>query len=149
MSIALHCTSCQHSFHVNDQWAGKRIKCPQCQAKVDVPGANGGDALSDFMQWAGGATQATSAQTMHAAVEDDAKWYLQTFSGKQYGPVDRRLLNYWLRLGAISARSQVLREGDNQWRWASELYPQLAGPAAPTAAPQAEHLEGSGMQLQW
>jgi hypothetical protein len=135
MSIALQCASCQHAFHVNDQWAGKRIKCPQCQGKVEVPG--GVEPQSDFMQWATG-------QQGHAG-HDHAKWYLQSFSGKQYGPVDRRLLDYWLRLGAISARSQVLREGDNQWRWASELYPQLAGPAAPAA----EHVEGSGMQLQW
>ena len=142
MSIALHCESCQHSFHVNDQWAGKRIKCPQCQGKVEVPAADGADPLSDFMQWAGGGGAATNT-----GVEDDVKWYLQTFSGKQYGPVDRRLLDYWLRLGAVSARSQVLREGDTQWRWASELYPQLAGPPMP--AKPAEHFEGSGMHLQW
>ena len=144
MSISLHCESCQHAFHVNDKWAGKRIKCPECQGKVDVPGANGSvDPLSDFMQWAGGSHPA-AGQT---AGDDDAKWYLQTFSGKQYGPVDRRLLNYWFRLGAISARSQVLREGDTQWRWASELYPQLAGPAMQAAVE--EHVEGSGLQLQW
>jgi hypothetical protein len=136
MSIALRCAGCQHDFHVNDGWAGKRIKCPECQAKVEVPAA--GDPLSDFMSWAGSG----GAQAATAAGEDDVKWYLQTFSGKQYGPVERRLLDYWLRLGAVSARSQVLREGDTQWRWASELYPELAGPAMPAA------VEG-GSGLQW
>ena len=136
MSIALDCESCQHSFHVNDQWAGKRIKCPKCQAKVEVPGGHEAEPQSDFLQWAHGP---------QAGVGDHAKWYLQTFSGKQYGPVERPLLDYWLRLGAISARSQVLREGDTQWRWASELYPQLAG----SAAAYAEHVEGSGTGLQW
>lgn len=136
MSIALRCENCQHSFFVNDAWAGKRIKCPECQGRVEVSAVGpGGDPLSDFMSWAGG-----GAQAANSAGEDDVKWYLQTFSGKQYGPVERRLLDYWLRLGAISARSQVLREGDTQWRWASELYPQLAGPAMPAAA------EESGMQ---
>ncbi len=136
MSIAVHCEHCQQAFHVHDKWAGKRIKCPECQARVDVPAVDAaGDPLSDFMSWAGGAAPAG-----HSAAEDDVKWYLQTFSGRQYGPVERRLLDYWQRLGAISARSQVLREGDTQWRWASELYPQLAGPAMPAAA------EGSGLQ---
>jgi hypothetical protein len=132
MSIALRCEHCQHEFHVNDKWAGKRIKCPECQAKVEV--SAGGDALSAFMSWA-------DRQSAQRAGEDDVKWYLQTFSGRQYGPVERRLLDYWQRLGAISARSQVLREGDTQWRWASELYPQLAGPAVPAAVEG-----GSGMQ---
>lgn len=144
MSIALQCEHCQQAFHVNDGWAGKRIKCPKCQAKVEVPAAGGaGDPLSDFMSWAGGGAQATKG-----ASEDDVKWYLQTFSGKQYGPVERRLLDYWLRLGAVSARSQVLREGDTQWRWASELYPQLAGPAMPAAVGTAAAVEG-GSGLQW
>jgi hypothetical protein len=126
MSIALRCDGCQHEFHVNDKWAGKRIKCPECLAKVEVSAEGaGGDPLSDFMSWAGNGGQAANG-----AGEDDVKWYLQTFSGRQYGPVERRLLDYWQRLGAVSARSQVLREGDTQWRWASELYPQLAGPAA-------------------
>ncbi|WP_254513327.1 hypothetical protein [Anatilimnocola floriformis] len=125
MSIALQCEHCQHALHVNDGLAGKRIKCPQCQSPIVVPGG-AGEPVSDFMHWAG----------EHAGgVEHDVKWYLQTFSGKQYGPVDRRLLDYWQRLGAVSARSQVLREGDTQWRWASELYPQLA-----VAAP--EHFAG-------
>ena len=129
MSIALTCGECEHSFYVNDGWAGKRIKCPNCQERIDVV-VEGADPLSDFMQWAAGAGGVPGGR-MEAGVADDSQWYLQTFSGRQYGPVDRRLLDYWFRLGAITARSQVLREGDGQWRWASELYPQLAGPAGP------------------
>lgn len=131
MSIPLACSHCEHSFYVNDEWAGKRIKCPQCQERIEVGGA-GQDALSDFLQWAGGGATATSTA-------DDVQWYLQSSSGRQYGPVDRRLLDYWQRLGAVTPRSQVLREGDTQWRWASELYPQLAGPPV-----TAEAAEGSG-----
>ncbi|QDU31245.1 hypothetical protein ETAA8_63980 [Anatilimnocola aggregata] len=121
MSISLVCAHCEHAFHINDQWAGKKIKCPACQGKLAVPatdGANHGQALSDFMQWAGSGKGAQ-------VTGDEANWFLQTASGRQYGPVDRRLLDYWLRLGAVTSRCQVLREGDSQWRWASELYPQL------------------------
>lgn len=140
MSIALQCEQCGHAFHVNDAWAGKRIKCPGCQGRVAVVVA-GADALSDFMQWAGG------VQPTNSGVAEEGQWYLQTSSGRQYGPVDRRLLDYWFRLGAISARSQVLRDGDTQWRWASELYPQLAGPPVPAEAEPvaaAAAAEGSG-----
>lgn len=118
MSIPLVCSHCEHSFVVNDQWLGKRIKCPQCKERVDVGGGQGQDPLSDFLQWSAGGNSATTTA-------EDVRWYLQTSTGRQYGPVDRRLLDYWLRLGVISARSQVLREGDDQWRWANELYPQL------------------------
>lgn len=119
MSIPLICGHCEHSFYVNDKWAGKRIKCPACQGRIDVGSVDGGqDPLSDFFQWASGGNSITSTA-------DDVQWYLQTASGRQYGPVDRRLLDYWMRLGAVTARSQVLREGDDQWHWASELYPHL------------------------
>ncbi|WP_425615629.1 hypothetical protein NA78x_005558 [Anatilimnocola sp. NA78] len=121
MSISLVCAHCEHAFHISDQWAGKKIKCPQCVGKLDVPATGAaatGQALSDFMQWAGSNNNA-------AVGNDDSQWFLQTASGKHYGPVDRRLLDYWHRLGAVTARCQVLREGDSQWRWASELYPQL------------------------
>jgi hypothetical protein len=118
MSIPLVCSHCEHAFYVNDQWLGKRIKCPQCQERLDVGGGQGQDPLSDFLQWSAGGNSVTTTA-------DDVRWYLQTSTGRQYGPVDRRLLDYWKRLGAISARSQVLREGDDQWRWASELYPEL------------------------
>jgi len=98
---------------------------------LEVPAtdaAHTGQALSDFMQWAG------SNVHSQTGIPDDVNWYLQTSTGKQYGPVSRAQLDYWQRLGAVTARSQVLREGDHQWRWAGELYPQLAGPPAPAPA---------------
>jgi uncharacterized protein YbaR (Trm112 family) len=125
MSIALVCGHCEQAFHIHDKWAGKRIKCPHCQGKLEVPADHGGQALSDFMQWTGGSSPA------QGGIPDDVNWYLQTSTGKQYGPVSRAQLDYWQRLGAVTVRSQVLREGDHQWRWASELYPQLAGSPAP------------------
>lgn len=132
MSISLVCEHCEHVFHIRDEWTGKRIQCPACRGRIDVPTAGGkssdssglgsrsDQALSDFMQWAG--------SNAAVSVQGEASWYLQTASGRQYGPVDRRLLDYWHRLGAVTVRCQVLREGDSQWRWASEVYPQL-GPA--------------------
>jgi hypothetical protein len=138
MSISLICGHCEHGFTIRDEWAGKRIKCPECHTRLEVPGndarrgeTGSGSSLSDFMQWAGSNTG--------MAGQEDANWYLQTASGRQYGPVDRRLLDYWQRLGAVTSRCQVLREGDSQWRWASELYPQLGSGGVAVAVA----LEGS------
>jgi hypothetical protein len=38
MPVAVSCT-CGKSFHVKDELAGKKIKCPGCQAVVEVPAA--------------------------------------------------------------------------------------------------------------
>jgi Zn-dependent protease with chaperone function len=37
MSIAVTCGSCNASFRVKDEYAGKRGKCPRCQVVVEVP----------------------------------------------------------------------------------------------------------------
>jgi hypothetical protein len=39
MPIGVSCT-CGKSFHVKDELAGKKIKCPVCQAVVEVPAAS-------------------------------------------------------------------------------------------------------------
>src|SRR3954465_1242813 len=37
MSITVHCPSCHRTFRVGDQFAGRRGRCPDCQAVVTVP----------------------------------------------------------------------------------------------------------------
>lgn len=39
MSIKLNCPGCKTSVLVNDQWAGKRVRCKTCQAILAVPTA--------------------------------------------------------------------------------------------------------------
>jgi Zn-dependent protease with chaperone function len=41
MTIAVTCGSCQATFRVKDEHAGKRGKCPRCQAAVEVPAPRG------------------------------------------------------------------------------------------------------------
>jgi DNA-directed RNA polymerase subunit RPC12/RpoP len=40
MSISFTCTSCSKSLAVKDEFAGKKIKCPGCQAVLVVPAAD-------------------------------------------------------------------------------------------------------------
>jgi len=56
-------------------------------------------------------------------------WYLQTEDGEQYGPISRTELDEWVAEGRVDSECQVLREGWDQWRWAEEVYPELAAPA--------------------
>jgi predicted Zn finger-like uncharacterized protein len=37
MTIRLSCPSCEASFQVREEYAGKRMKCPKCSAVVTVP----------------------------------------------------------------------------------------------------------------
>lgn len=37
MSIRFACSSCGKSYEVEDRWAGKRAKCKQCQASMEIP----------------------------------------------------------------------------------------------------------------
>ena len=40
MSIRVSCDSCESQFRVDDQHAGKRVRCPQCQGVATVPSAS-------------------------------------------------------------------------------------------------------------
>ena len=55
----------------------------------------------------------------------DELWWAQTADGQQYGPVPKSELDSWVADGSINAECQVLREGDDQWQWAGQVYPQL------------------------
>jgi len=63
--------------------------------------------------------------------------------GDTYGPVPKSELDEWVTEGRLTAESQVLRDGADQWQWASDLYPELeesppepeeSAPAKPTPA---------------
>lgn len=159
MPIEVVCSSCNRRLRVPDKAAGKRIKCPQCQAVVSVPAVGPSEsskparsksssskspsskpAASNSNKSApaparpASSAPATStpapAPTGAAAPVD--KWYLKTEDQSQYGPVPKAELDSWVAEGRLTARCQVLREGDPQWQWASDAYPQLAGQAAAT-----------------
>jgi hypothetical protein len=60
-----------------------------------------------------------------AAAAANEKWWAQTADGQQYGPVPRAELDAWVADGSINAECQLLRDGDQQWQWASQIYPQI------------------------
>ena len=109
MPIEVQCNGCQRRLRVPDRVAGKRIKCPKCQAVIGVP-------------------------TAPEAEADTATWQVQTEEGETYGPVSRAELDDWVADGRVTEDCQLLREGADQWQWAGDIYPQLSGEAPAAAA---------------
>ena len=99
-------------MRVADEHAGKLAKCPQCQTVYTVPSSPQAVAL--------GAGAVTSPASPGAD-----RWHMKTTDGLTFGPVSKHELDRWLSEGRILATSQILHEGDGQWVWAGQVYPQL------------------------
>src|SRR6185436_14804348 len=113
MSLEVTCLHCQQIFHLPPEQAGQLATCPHCSKHIRIPSRAG--------------------RSVPAAVEqEDSRWkipsyawYVQSDDGKQYGPISRELLQVWYEEGRITADCQLLRKGDGQWVWATDLYPDL------------------------
>ncbi len=55
------------------------------------------------------------------------RWQMRTTDGRVWGPVSKQEFDQWYAEGRIPSNATLLREGDSQWRSATEVYPQLAG----------------------
>lgn len=122
MPIEFACSSCGKRLRVKDAAAGKRVKCPGCETLLRVPGGAAAPAS---------APAAPPAKPTAPAPET---WYAKTEDGQTYGPVSRQELDEWATEGRLTADSQILREGADQWQWATDLYPQLGQAQQPAAA---------------
>jgi hypothetical protein len=127
MPIDVLCQSCGQKFRVPEQYAGKRVKCPKCQAGVQVPGPTSPPRPGNTGQAAPKPVPSGAGQ-----------WYLQNGGGEQFGPVSKSELDGWLVDGRIDPSCQILCEGWEGWKWAEAVYPQLA-----TDAAQAQPAPGS------
>jgi hypothetical protein len=65
------------------------------------------------------------------------QWFLKGEDGETFGPVDRATLDSWHDEGRMTADSQLLKHGTEQWQWASDIYPDLEEPEPEPAAPLA------------
>jgi len=153
--IEIQCEQCGSKFRVAEKFAGKRVKCASCKGTITVPAA--AEPAAEEPAAAKPAPAAPtpavkkpapkpSAAKGPAAVKKPAAaagdWYMQTQEGEQYGPVSRQDLDAWAAEGRLDATCQVLCEGWEQWKWAEEVFPQLAPtPAAPPAPAPVESEE--------
>lgn len=107
MPLQISCPHCFQSLILPYTEAGLKVRCPNCQAPIALTAA-------------------------HEEKKQDRKrpaasnlWFLKAEDGSDYGPVDKPILDQWYAEGRISADCQVLHVGDEQWHWASDLFPEL------------------------
>lgn len=65
------------------------------------------------------------------------RWFMKAEGGEEYGPISRSELDAWHAEGRVTADCQLLREGSEQWRWASEVYPELEQEESAAVTPEA------------
>ncbi len=148
MTIEIQCPACQRKLRVPEKFAGKRAKCPGCQGVVEIPGG-GSASKAAPAQAAPGEAKPAARRPAAAKREEPAvalpepappaapQWYVHTEEGDEYGPVSREELETWIEEGRVDATCQVFCDGWPDWKWASEEFPQLAGPAAAPAVESA------------
>lgn len=112
MPIETNCQGCGKRLRVSDEHAGKLAKCPQCQTVYTVPSSPQAVALG-------------AGAISPAGPPGADRWHMKTTDGLTFGPVSKHELDRWLSEGRILATSQILHEGDGQWVWAGQVYPQL------------------------
>jgi hypothetical protein len=155
----VQCDSCGRKFRAPDKLAGKRVKCPQCQAVLTVGVPSESRPAEKPAQSKAAAQPTTPAQRRPqakspqgqkklavakpvetASPQEVAEWHVQTGGGEEYGPVTKSELDSWVGEGRLDGNCQVLKEGWDQWKWADDVYPELAtAPPSSSAAPSAQN----------
>jgi GYF domain 2 len=118
MAIETICKGCARKLRVDDEFAGRKARCPHCKTIYTVPAAGAG--FGDAFQ----SEESTSDN-----------WLLRTKDGTVYGPVSKSELEGWVREGRLDADSQIRRESEEDWRQAAALYPSLMPAATSSANP--------------
>ncbi len=149
MPIAIQCTDCKQRLRVPDKLAGKRVKCPKCQAILRIPKLDEQQDADDVEQRvqqqpaepppptepkASAEPEKPEQQTGVEETRPD-RWYFKTEDGEDYGPVPKAELDQWMDEGRVTADCHVLQDGAEQWQWASDVYPQLEAEEEETVAP--------------
>lgn len=124
MPIQVVCSGCKKTLRVADKHAGKRAKCPNCQQVIEIPAA-----AADSDATPAPSAAETEPRAKGASVAPD-QWYVQTESGEQFGPISKKELDSWVSEGRVDSSCQLLQEHWDQWKWAEDVYPQLANSAA-------------------
>lgn len=147
MPVDVQCEKCSRKFRAPDKLAGKKVKCPGCQAVILVPGQPsegtadkespakpasgakaGGTTRPPTLEKAAGAAKTVKNTPVAKPLDKDepAEWHMMTSEGEEFGPVTKTELDEWAAEGRLDGTCQVLQDGWEQWRWADEVYPELA-----------------------
>lgn len=121
MPIEVKCEGCGRTLRGHDTLAGKRVKCPNCAAVVELPSLTVEESPKKPSE-----EQAPDKTPVDDVPRQKAEWYMQTDDGDEYGPVTKDELDQWVKDGRVDKSCQLLQEGWEQWKWAEHIYPELA-----------------------
>ncbi len=131
MSIECRCDNCNKRYRLKDHYAGKTVRCPNCREPVQVPAAEE-PAPMPVVEPEPPQRKPPRTRKPPKRREVARQWYVTMEDETQYGPVDKEELDSWVADGSVTAECQVLRDGDPEWQWAGDVYPELAAePVAP------------------
>lgn len=106
MSDYVKCSQCQKPLKVPPEGQGKRIRCPHCQAVLDL--------------------------SQHPAASGTETWKMRGDDGLVYGPVSLEELRKWANEGRLTPQTPVSRDGAATWQTAVTLFPDLASVQRPS-----------------
>ncbi|MCA9248218.1 MAG: DUF4339 domain-containing protein [Planctomycetales bacterium] len=72
-----------------------------------------------------------------------ASWYVRPRSGGQFGPATAEVMRRWIGEGRVSRDSLVWRDGWDDWRSATDIFPELGDPAAPSGSSTAQPISST------
>ena len=127
MAIEVDCTGCKKRLRVEDKHAGRRVRCPECQAVSMVPQSVVGED--------------ETGPDSDSAEQDSSNWHLQTPEGQIYGPVPKSELDSWVAEGRVSAACQVRQRDERDWHSAADVYPILLVIPSPSAVQLSSNLD--------
>ncbi len=100
-SLQIQCPKCKAEYSVGGELAGHRVRCADCGERFEVDGPGGGGE------------------------PEGRVWRFRMPGGQSFGPLSKLELDEYLFEGILTAECQVLREGDERWQWAGEVYPEV------------------------
>src|SRR5262245_60033969 len=108
MPLQISCPHCFQSLLLPYTEAGLKVNCPNCHGVIQLTAAHA----------------ETKQERKRPAARTDL-WFFKAEDGSDYGPVEKQVLDQWFAEGRISSDCQLLHVGDEQWHWASDLFPEL------------------------
>ena len=147
MPIHGQCPGCGRKFQAPDKLSGKRVKCPNCSAVIQL---GHGDQQRAVRQSTSGQEASPTPTPPEQPSQKKAQWYVKTAAGEQLGPMGKAQVDALVAEGRLDGFCHLRREDWQQWKWAEAVYPQFALPAeseakaaptgidVPTVVPDAE-----------
>ena len=121
MPIVTQCPECGKKMRAPDEKIGRNARCSQCETVFPIEPLEA-EAGSQIVKKRG----KRKTKSGRKAAPPKAEWTLQMSDGEEYGPITKSDLDSWLADGRVDSDCQILRDGWDQWKWAAEIYPELA-----------------------